>query len=385
MQNSAPSPSGTTHFEWVDIVRGMAILWIVYFHCFIAYGGRYPWLLGFENFGGFLEQCAPGGSLLQKLPCAVEALFAALFERGSQGVGVFVLFSGFGLTYSLVKRKTVRPAWGEWYRRRLFRLFPIYWIAHLLILVSPIQYRPDPVDYRFLLSFLGDRVYPGNLFFYFVPSWWFFGLLVELYIVFPVLYRLLLRLGSAKYLALCIVVASASRYFLYAILQADGNWVQGAFFACRLWEFAAGMVLGKLLAENAEATARWLLSSKSMLLGILVYGLGVLSYQPNFLYSFTDGLSGMGLAGIMIYLAGLAGKIPGIGKALAMTGAYSYGLYLFHQPFVMYAGDRLQTYNIGIFILIASAVIGVITVVSMCSEYGINHALNRLGTKRESN
>lgn len=377
MQNSAPTPSETTHFQWVDIVRGMAILWIVYFHCFIAYGGKYPWLLGIQNFGGFIAECAPGGSFLQQAACTVEAMLAGLFERGSQGVGVFVLFSGFGLTYSLVKRKIDRPAWGEWYRRRLFRLFPAYWVAHLIVLVSPVQYRPDPVDYRFLLSFLGDRIYPGNLFFYFVPSWWFFGLLLELYIVFPVLYRLLRNLGAVKFLALCIAVACVSRYFLYAILQVDGNWVQGAFFACRLWEFAAGMVLGKLLAEDAEAAARWLLSFKSMLLGILIYGLSVLSYQPNFLYSFTDGLSGMGLAFIMIYLAALVGKIPGAGKAMAATGAYSYGLYLFHQPFVMYAGEKLKDYNIGIFFLIASAVIGVIAVISMYAEQGINRALNR--------
>ncbi|MEM5786386.1 MAG: acyltransferase [Syntrophobacteraceae bacterium] len=380
MQNPEPiRGAAAPHYDWVDIVRGMAILWIVYFHSFIAYGGKYPWLMGIGTYGGFIEQCAPD-SAIQHLLCTLEALFAGFFQRGSQGVGVFVLFSGFGRTYSLVKKREDKPAWMQWYRRRLFRLFPIYWVAHLLLLLSPFQYNPDPVDYRFFLSFLGDRIYPIQMFFYFVPSWWFFGLLLELYIAFPFLYRAMLRFGAGKFMVFCIIAAALSRYFLFAIVQADGNWIQGAFFACRLWEFAAGMVLGKLLAEHPEAVIRFLSSPGSLLLGAFTYVLGLYSYQPNFLYSFTDGLNGVGLSAVMIHLAFLAARLPGIGRVLAKTGTYSYGLYLFHQPLVMYAGDKLRDHNIGVFILGASIVITVVTLGSICIEFGMNKVLSRSRT-----
>ena len=66
------------------------------------------------------------------------------------------------------------------------RLFPLYWLAHLVFLVSPFVILHDPVDYRFLLSFFGDRVYPvDKMFFYLVPAWWFLGLLIETLHRFP--------------------------------------------------------------------------------------------------------------------------------------------------------------------------------------------------------
>ncbi|MFZ2448724.1 MAG: acyltransferase [Syntrophobacteraceae bacterium] len=378
MQTSLPASEGAVRFEWVDGVRGMAILWIAFFHCFLAYGGNYPWPITFASYGAFVEQCAPA-SMLAKISCPFEATIAAIMQRGAQGVGVFILFSGFGLTYSLVRRKGAEPAWGTWYRRRLTRLFPIYWLAHLIFLVSPIQYKPDPIDYRFLLSFLGDRIYPvREMFFYLNPAWWFFGLLIELYAVFPLLFMLMRRLGAAKFLALCVVFASLSRYVLFAVIGADGNWVQGAFFGCRLWEFGAGMVLGKLLAEAPRETMERLFSTAGIASGVALYAGGVLTYQPNFLYSFTDGLSGMGLSIIMIHLAVWAGKVPGLGKAFGMAGIYSYSIYLFHQPFVMYAGDKLRSYHLGLFFLLATAIIAVIALVSMCCEYAVNRALDRL-------
>src|SRR4029077_6025141 len=80
-------------------------------------------------------------------------------------------------------------AWLGWYRSRLIRLLPMYWVAHLVYLVSPFQARFDALDYRFVLSFLGDRVVPiGTLFYYFTPALWYFGLLLQLYLVFPLLF-----------------------------------------------------------------------------------------------------------------------------------------------------------------------------------------------------
>jgi peptidoglycan/LPS O-acetylase OafA/YrhL len=80
----------------------------------------------------------------------------------------------------------------------------------------------------------------------------------------------------------------------------------------------------------------------------------------------------------MVHVAILADKVPGLGKALVKTGIYSYGLYLLHQPFVMYAGERLQTYTTGVFLILATALIVVVTAASMCLEYAVNQGLNRL-------
>lgn len=375
---SQPAPSTGSHFEWLDSVRGMAILWIAFFHFFQTYdGGRFPWPIKIDSFSTFVNLCAPG-STLGDISCAIAAIFAAVIQRGPEGVGVFILFSGFGLTYSLARHKERRPAWGQWYLRRFAKLFPIYWVAHLVFLISPLVSLHDPVDYRFVLSFLGDRVYPvDKMFFYLVPAWWFLGLLLELYVVYPLLFRLMQRLGAAKYLALCIIFTSVTRYLLFGVFEADGNYVQGAFFVGRLWEFAAGMVLGKLMAEAPDRTIEFLTSWRGLLGGAAIYVLGSLAYRPDFLYSFSDGLTAMGLSVILIHLAKLFEKVPGLGRSLATAGVYSYGIYLFHQPYVTYFGEKMHSLHIGVFFIAASAIIAAIAVLSMVLEYGTNRLVSR--------
>ncbi len=360
-------------------MKGLAILWIVYFHCTIAYGTRFPWPVSAGNFWDVVSQCAPG-SLPGKLACAVEAAVVAVLQRGSYGVGVFLLLSGFGLTYSLVKRPDRQPRWGQWYRRRLARLFPVYWVAHLIVVASPIKYKPDPIDWRFPLSLLGNRVYPvREMFFYLAPAWWFFGLLLELYIVFPLFYELMRRLGALKFLALCITATCVSRYAVIFILHADGNWLQGAFFGCRLWEFATGMAFGKLLAEKQAAVSAALFSTAGFAAGVVLMVLGTLTYQPNLLYLFSDGLLATGLSVVMIRVAAPAARIPWLGKALLKTGVYSYGLYLFHQPFVMAAGEKLQPCGTGTFLIAATALTALVAAASMGVEYAVNRGFERLG------
>ena len=378
-----PSSAGASadRFQWLDSVKGMAVIWIALYHCLLSYGGgNLPWPITPGSFSAFVQQCAQG-SVFSDFSCALEGIIAAIIQRGPQAVGVFILFSGFGLTYSLAKRGGLNGSWALWYRRRLTRLFPVYWLAHLVFLVSPFTVLHDPVDYRFLLSFFGNRVFPvDKMFFYLVPAWWFLGLLIELYIFFPLLFGLMQRLGWVKYLGLCILLNSAANYVLLDIVKANGYYEMGAFFVCRLWEFAAGMTMGKLMGERPDWTLGRLLSWKGFFAGAIVYALGLFSDQPNFLYIFSDGLTATGLSVILIHAAYRLDSIPGLGSSIARAGVYSYGIYLFHQPYVMYAGEKLRPYSLGAFLVFASAVTLLVALVSMCFEYAVNRTVSHLVT-----
>ncbi|MDR3569192.1 MAG: acyltransferase [Syntrophobacteraceae bacterium] len=366
-------------FEWLDSVKGMAVLWIALYHCLLSYGSeKLPWPITIDSLSATMRTGAPGSSLAE-LFHGIATVIAAIIQRGPQAVGVFILFSGFGLTYSLVKRGASKAPWPTWYRRRLTRLFPVYWVAHLIFLVSPLTVIHNHIDYRFLLSFLGDRVIPvEKMFFYLVPAWWFMGLLIELYIFYPLLFTLLERVGWVKYLALCILVSVASRFVLNDVLRANGYYEMGAFFVCRLWEFGAGMAFGKLMAEKADWTLDRLLSWKGFLAGLLLYVLGLFFYQPNFLYFFSDGFTSLGLSAVMVHLAYLANRLPGLAKPLAKTGAYSYGIYLLHQPYMMYAGRMLRPEGLGVFLALACVATLFVALFSIAIEYGVNRALKRL-------
>ena len=369
----------TARLTWFDSMRGISILWIAMFHFFMGYdAGRHPWILGFASFPAFMEGCAPS-SFLGTIGCILDGLLAAIFERGSQAVAVFVVASGFGLTYSLVKKGMPSGGWGPWYRRRVLRLFPLYWLGHLICLVSPFVAVKDPIDYRFLLSFLGDRCYPPDaVFYYLVPAWWYFGLLIQLYVVFPLLFRLMQKLGAAQFLVLSILATIATRFLLVDVFHANSDYAQGAFFMGRLWEFATGMVLAWYYSEHRSLVEERLFSGKTFVAGIVIYVLGVYSYQPVFFHVFTDGFIGTGLTIILAQCARWVDRLLVARSALINIGAYSYGLYLLHQPYVLYFGARLREKPMLYFVPYAFAILGIITILSMLIEWYVNTITNNL-------
>ena len=371
--NTLQPPSKSSRLYWIDIMKGISILWIAFFHFFSAYSSdRYPWPLNLASFPGFLASCAPA-SFFDYLCTIVEGALASLFQRGPQAVGVFLVLSGFSLTYSLIKKGGAKEGWRAWYTRRLLRLFPLYWAAHLVYLISPFILRKDALDYRFVLSLLGDRVWPVDTMFYYLnPSWWFFGLLLELYIVFPILFWLLQKIGPVKYFALCVVITIASRYLLFSTFQAHGNFVQGAFFGARLWEFAAGMALAQLAHRSPAALEKYLFSLPILLAGIIIYLLGGYSYQPGFTCTLTDGLIGTGLFIIVARAARAAGRAPALKYVLSFAGIYSYGIYLFHHPYVLYFGEHLRGYPMLIFVMAASVLIAIISAGAVFIERFLN-------------
>lgn len=380
MGRSVGATTANRRLDWLDSTRGLSILWIACFHFLIAHdNGRYPWPASLSSLAAFVEKCAglPGRG---SLGCAVEGSVAGLFQRGPHVVGVFLALSGFGLAFSLAPAENGVPVggWRRWYRARLVRLFPLYWLAHLVYLVSPFLQRPDPVDWRFALSFLGDRIWPiDKVFYYANPAWWFFGLLVELYLVFPVLHRAMVWLGPGAYVAVCGLFTVGSRIALTEVLHAHGNWIQGAFFGARLFEFAAGMMLGRLFRLRPEAVERRFFSLPALLAGLALYGAGVACCRPGWLLALSDGLVGVGLLMVLARVARGLNALGPLRRTLTYVGAYSYGIYLLHQPYVMYVGGRLSGLGMPGALAILCVALAVIVFGSSLAERSLNRLTGR--------
>ena len=365
--------------DWLDGTKGIAILWIVFFHFFIAYnGGRLPWPIKPGYFASYEKIWAPESPVSRAL-CLGSAVLAAAVQMGFHGVAVFLVLSGFGLSYALARSGRPPAAWLGWYRSRLVRLLPMYWVAHLVYLVSPFQARFDARDYRFALSLLGDRVVPiGTLFYYFNPALWYFGLLLQLYLVFPALFVALGRLGVARFLAAAAVVTVGARWLLVIAMPVSGEWVQGGFFACRLWEFALGMAAGALWRKWPAAIDAIVLSWRGLLAGGVLYALGLYSYGALWSYLFTDALIGTGLTVILVNVARAVGRLPWVGTAATTVGVSSYGLYLVHQPYVLYFGERMRSLDVAVFVVGAGGIIAVLALGAMALERAVNVLTSRV-------
>src|SRR6266849_8330291 len=371
---------------WIDLVKGISILWIVFFHFFSAYGhDRFPWFTNGGYFSKFLSACSPhsGFAMLQ---CRLESVYVLAIDCGYHSVGVFLLLSGIGLTYSLAHVVDPPSGWTGWYRDRLLRLYPMYWAAHIIYLVAPFAWDGEPIDHRFLLSLAGDRFYPPDtLFYYLNPAWWYFGLLIQLYFVFPLLFRMLQKMGPVGFLVITGLVTLISRYLLLCVLHVDGAYVQGAFFGCRLCEFTLGMVIGLYLRRDRVALERWLFSTPTLLIGVAIYASGFLTYHSSATYTFSDPMFTTGLFVIVAHFASALSRIRTIASAIARVGFYSYGLYLIHQPLVFYLGRHLRDLNLLTFTLIAWLIIPILAAISIELERMINAITERiLGRGREA-
>jgi peptidoglycan/LPS O-acetylase OafA/YrhL len=70
---------------------------------------------------------------------------------------------------------------------------------------------------------------------------------------------------------------------------------------------------------------------------------------------------------------------------LAYVGAFSYGVYLLHQPYVLYFGERLRDLPMLAASLVGCVIIAAITICTIPLERHVNQLANRvLDKKKES-
>ncbi|MFS8119752.1 MAG: acyltransferase family protein [Microcoleus sp.] len=152
-----------------------------------------------------------------------------------------------------------------------------------------------------MLSIFGIR-FTDALFFYINPLWWFIWLILQLYMVFPLLYISLRKLPVGRFLLLACLFTFLSRLLgLFGLRYSESLyfWMLGIFFGTRLAEFCAGMALAVLLKESVRGRAQQLAEPKYIFLfSILILSLGLASFFIRYgslvdYFLVTLGLSGL--------------------------------------------------------------------------------------------
>lgn len=358
---------------WIDISKGLAILFVAYFHFFTTY---------FEH--GVLPP-PDWSSLAAGSLTILRIAWLKVSGLGFHAVGVFIILSGWTLMQSTSRRaESGTLEWFAWYRARFLRLYPMYWVAHLVYLFSPFVARLEPVDDRIILSLLGLRFIDIQMnFMYLNAAWWYFSMLIQFYLIFPLLFVAVRWLGPWWFLLIACAVGFFARYLLLAVWQANGLWVLGGFAICRLPEFALGMSLA-IWHTRSTARAEWfLLRGLGLFLGLLLYPAALQLYHGLYAYIFVDFATGtccmlemVGIAGIILWF-----KEPA--KLFGLVGLYSYGLYLVHQPYVIWLGLRIREVPIWMFLLICIPTLAVLSAWGMLLEKGTNVFVDKLASLRK--
>src|SRR5713101_5523848 len=353
---------------WLDISKGLAILWVAYFHFYRTY---------FEH--GTLPPTDWSGLAASALTI-LRVVWFKVSGLGFHAVGVFIILSGWTLMHSTARRaESGAIAWGAWYRTRFLRLYPMYWMAHVVYLVSPFVARLEPVDSRIVLSLLGLRFIDIQMnFMYLNAAWWYFSMLIQLYLIFPLLFWAARKLGAWIFLLIACALGFFVRYLMLDVYPQDGLWILGGFAICRLPEFALGMALGMWHTRSTSRVEWFLLRGPGLIAGLILYPLALKLYDNGIAYVFCDLGTGTCCFLAIVGVAGLISRAAGLDKIISLVGVYSYGLYLIHQPYVIWLGLRIRPQPIWIFLCVFLITVAALSAWGIVLEKTTNALVNKL-------
>lgn len=295
------------HFIIPDLLKGIAIIWIVVFHVYTDFN---------------IVFCL-GTHWLNDFVCRV-------IMHGALGVDIFVILSGYLLALSCLRKESVQ--WVPFLKKRFLRIAPLYWFAiiSILFLESLIGDGGEIINMQSVLyHFLGIHGLTQYIF-DLQGAWWFLTLILQLYLVFPVAWYISKKFRFSTVLISSLTLTILARFVPFA--NVDGNYSLFAF----LPDFIIGIGMANKLPK-LECT----LSIKGALyciVALLAFVAGI-QQDTTIIFGYAYGLLrpfvSFGLFLAMCYVCNLfLLHHDMLVQPLSTYGKYSYAIYLFHRPLI---------------------------------------------------
>ena len=321
MRADFPSSQGLPRFKYVEGLRALACLTVVFNH---AIAESYP--------------SAYHVSIPENL-----SLLRLWFAFGHHAVTAFIVISGFCLGLPAASQQFQREiGWGTFMVRRIARILPPYYAALIISLIIAWAFFPSPVGIHYDFSahprsidilshvlILQNIVGTGQINY----SLWSIATELHIYAGFPLLVKVLSKRGG-WFLALLGVLISFTLSFLVLETRLSRAYVHlaGAFI---VGVGASWVVSGD---HNHNFTNILRKISKPVAMGVMTLVVAWTIILPRSLYKpFIlphDFLVMIGIGAVLIWCASISGfgrKLLEL-KPLVWLGERSYSLYLLHVP-----------------------------------------------------
>lgn len=236
-------------------------------------------------------------------------------------VGIYVVLSGYGLAES-IKHKALDLV--AFYKRRVLKLYLNYWFIALLFIPIGVLFMGRTLESVFgenayfglLIQMLGLHMFT-NVSYGYNATWWFMSLIIVLYAIFPLVFKLTKRF-HVWFLAFCAVL-------LFAPIPLVNDWI---------FPFAVGV----WLSQNngfVKMFAWFQTMGKARFIVLLTLTALVAWYRQNgWLF---DSIRADTFFGILLILLTTEWALssPRSRKVLEFIGVHSFNIFLFHT-FIYY-------------------------------------------------
>ncbi len=294
---------------------------------------------------------------LRAIAVAVVVMFhlwPTLLPSGFIGVDVFFVISGYLITSHLVRESvsTGRISLAQFWSRRAKRLLPAAFTVLIVVEVATWAFVPMTRWHQFLTETIASAFYVENWLLSVnavdymastnpaspVQNFWTLSVEEQFYVVVPLLLiaaAFIARRTSRQRrgaLATVLVVATVTS-FVWGVAQTSSA-PPLAYLSTftRAWEFGVGALLG-FVTWRMSGSVRNLLTAVGM--AMIVMSAFVLGAAP-----FPGVAALLPVAGTALVIAANSGQktwlsTVGAGASVALVGAISYSLYLWHWPFIV--------------------------------------------------
>jgi len=312
VETSPAKPDRMGRITVLDGVRGLAILLVVIYH-------------------------------YAQVPVSRQSLFyypLALTSVMWSGVDLFFVLSGLLIGGTLIDHRTSPNYYSTFYLRRIFRIFPIYYLMIALLVVGQALFPRSPLFAGHMPVWLFP-LFAQNLVedFTRAPLWitvsWSLAVEEQFYLLFPFVVRAL----SPRALLRFAIAAVIGAPILRAVLVANGfgfGFVY-ALSPCRADALGFGVLAAIII--RSEPARRWVVQHARLYqvcLPVLCCVAFTVVKWPRFSYQ-TAGYSILALTYFLLTVLLLVNPLPWqtavfSQRWLCWLGTVSYCVYLIHQP-----------------------------------------------------
>lgn len=202
----------------------------------------------------FYHFCIRGGSTI------IDKILRGVFSQGYVGVDIFMVVSGLGLTYSLLKSENLR----EYYIKRWVRIFPFF---TFITLIECWIIRGESFGHALL------RSTTLGYWFGFPYIDWYIPALVGLYVAFPAIFHLVVK-PRRYWMTLGLGIVR----FIAGILIAEYDWMDWKHlaFVYRIPDFLMGCMVAVAIKDgyNEKVAIRYVFVSSIIGIGVLLSRVG---------------------------------------------------------------------------------------------------------------
>lgn len=255
---------------------------------------------------------------------------------GYFGVAVFIVISGAVLGGSFDRSST----YAKFIGRRLKAIFSLFWwVAIPLIALSLVSGRMAGSDLPHVpFWLLGLNVLRPETFRPLVDAWWYIGLAVQVILVYPLLHRLMSKVGDVRSLLVASGVVLLSTAAV-RLLPSDWAYLLDGFVGARLLELTFGVAIGRTL--RGEVPAPGLASAMPT---YFVAAMAVSVVLPEMALRVG---AGMVASVLLLFLLGLeysmsARSMPIPARIVGVLAGVTYPFFLVHPPIVRLAVERVD-------------------------------------------